>query len=296
MLNVLEKEDVVLFYKLYSRLLCFVNKQAKVLKSELLSPADFATLPFEGRAKVRDVLYNEKEYIDQFIKNQSAQELNSDELAIISSWKHFERGKFFIYKHFKKHSIFLPDSGNGKAFAVSGIFDPLEELFPHTPALVETVLLPFKDRIIYDGLVRGYSIHFGSGIRNDIKDTYEKAKHTFGLVTQLPFNEGSEGEKDDVEKLKFYMKNKSNRDQHWDEIIELSLKTKQLGDLFYQEMGKVNASYFSKQLKKAGIEKKWFGIIDNTVVASGVTKDQLQKNIAAVIPEDKADRVYIFKT
>ena len=92
------------------------------------------------------------------------------------------------------------------------------------------------------------------------------------------------------------MKNKSNRDHHWDEIIELSLKTKQLGDLFYQEMGKVNASYFSKQLKKVGLEKKWFGIIDNTVVASGVTKDQLQRNIAEVVPEDKADRVYIFKT
>ena len=296
MLNVLEKEDIALFYKLYSRLLCFVNKQAKVLQSELLSPDDFATLPLEGRAKVREVLYNQKEYIDHFIKNQSAQELNDDELAIISSWKHFEKGKFFIYKHFKKHSIFLPDSGNGKAFAVSGIFDPLEELFPHTPVLVETVLLPFKDRIIYDGLIREYSIHFGSGIRNDIKDTYEKAKHTFGLVTQLPFNEGSEGEKDDVEKLKFYMKNKNNRDQHWDEIIELSLKTKQLGDLFYQEMGKVNASYLSKKLKKIGLEKNWFGIIDNTVVASGVTKDQLQKNIAAVIPEDKTDRVYIFKT
>lgn len=294
--NVLEKKDIDLFYKLYSRLLCFVNKQAKVLQSKLLSPDDFITLPLEERAKVRDVLYNQKEYIDQFIKNQSAQELTSDELAIISSWKHFERGKFFIYKHFKKHSIFLPDSGKGKAFAVSGIFDPLEGMFPYPPVLVETVLLPFKDRIIYDGLIRGYSIHFGSGIRNGIKDAYEKAKHNFGLVTQLPLSERGEGEKDDIEKLKFYMKNKSNRDQHWDEIIELSLKTKQLGNLFYQEMGKVNASYFSKQLKKVGLEKTWFGIIDNTVIASGMTKDQLQKNIAAVVPEDKADRVYIFKT
>ena len=31
-------------------------------------------------------------------------------------------------------------------------------------------------------------------------------------------------------------------------------------------------------------------------IASGVTKDQLQRNIAEVVPEDKIDRVYIFKT
>lgn len=296
MANVLKKEDIDLFYKLYSRLLCFVNQQAKVLPSKLLSPTDFATLPLEERVKVRDVLYNQKEYIDQFLKTQSAEELNSEERAIISSWNHFEIGKFFIYKHFKNHSIFLSDSGKGKAFAVSGIFDPLEGMFPYPPVLVETVLLPFKDRIIYDGLMMGYSIHFGSGIRNGIKDTYEKAKHDFGIVTQLPSSLVSEEKKDDVEKLKFYMKNKSNRDHHWDEIIELSLKTKQLGDLFYQEMGKVNASYFSKQLKKVGLEKKWFGIIDNTVIASGVTKDQLQRNVAEVVPADKVDRVYVFKT
>jgi hypothetical protein len=294
--NVLEKEDIDLFYKLYSRLLCFVNKQVKIFESKLLSPNEFVTLPLEERVKIRDALYSQKEYIGQFIENENAQELNSDELAIINSWKHFEKGEFFIYKHLKKHSIFIDDSGNGKAFAVSGIFDPLEEMFPHPPVLVETVLIPFKDCIIYDGLIRGYSIHFGSGIRSGIRDSYEKAKHNFGLITQLPLNGGNQEKKDDIEKLKFYMKNKSNRDHHWDEIVELSLKNKQLGDLFYQEMGKVNASYFSKQLKRIGLEKKWFGIIDNTVVASGVTEDQLQKNITAIVPKDKVDRVYIFKT
>jgi hypothetical protein len=180
--------------------------------------------PLEERVKVRDVLYNKKEYIDQFLKTQSAEELSSEERAIISSWNHFEMGKFFIYKHCKNHSIFLSESGKGKAFAVSGIFDPLEEMFPYPPVFIATVLLPFKDRIIYDGLMMGYSIHFGYGIRNEIKNTYEKAKHNFGIVKQLPSSLVSREKKDNVEKLKFYMKNKNNRDHHWDEIIELSFK------------------------------------------------------------------------
>lgn len=296
MANVLEQEDIDLFYKLYSRLLCFVNKQAKILQSKLLSPNEFINLSLEERVKIRDVLYSQKEYIDQFIENENAQKLNSDELAIINSWKHFEKGNFFIYKHLKKHSIFINISGSEKAFAVSGIFDPLEEIFPYPPVFVEAVLIPFKDCIIYDGLIKGYSIHFGSGIRSNLRDSYEKAKHNFGLITQLSLNGENQEKKDDIEKLKFYMKNKSNRDSYWDEIVKLSLKNKQLGDLFYQEMGKVNASYLSKQLKRIGLEKKWFGIIDNTVVASGITEDQLQKNITSIVPKDKVDRVYIFKT
>jgi len=234
MSNVLEKNDIDLFYKLFAKLLCFVNKQAKVIQPETLSSDRFLTLPFEERIKIRDALYNRREYIDEFINNQSTQEFNSDELAILKSWKHFEKGKFFIYKHLKMHSIFLDDSGKGRAFAVSGIFDPLKEKFPHTPVLVEAVLIPFKDRIIYDGLIRGYSIHFGSGIRAGIKSSYEKAKHSFGLITRLPLNAGNEIEKSDVDQLRFYMKNKENRDRYWDKISELSLKNKQLKDLFYQ--------------------------------------------------------------
>jgi len=82
---------------------------------------DISGLPLEKKIKIRDALYNRREYIDEFINNQSTQEFNSDELAILKSWKHFEKGKFFIYKHLKMHSIFLDDSGKGRAFAVSGI-------------------------------------------------------------------------------------------------------------------------------------------------------------------------------
>lgn len=121
------------------------------------------------------------------MKSENAKEFNSEELAIIESWKHFIRGRFFIYKHLKKHSIFLDDSsGQEKAYAVSGLFDSIEAMFPAPPVLVETVLIPFKDRIIYDEFLMRYSIYFGSGIRNRLKDCYEEAKHHFGLITQLP--------------------------------------------------------------------------------------------------------------
>lgn len=50
----------------------------------------------------------------------------------------------------------------------------------------ETVLLPFKDRIVYDGLLSGYNISFGGGIKRMLNDSYRRAKERQGIVTSLP--------------------------------------------------------------------------------------------------------------
>jgi hypothetical protein len=290
--NILNKNDVDLFYKLYSRLLCFVNKQAKLIQPDTLSPEKLLHLPLEDRIKIRDVFFEKTDLIDAFSKSEFAQHLTQEEIALIESWKHFQKDKFFIYKHLKQYSIFLSET---KVFAVSGISDPLNEMFPYPPVLVEAILIPFQNRIIYDGLIRGYSVHFGSGFCSGMKSNYEKIKHNSGLITHLPLNEEAKQEKDDIENLKFYMKNRENREQYWDEICKLSSKSKPLKNLFHHEMGKIHAPHFSKQLKKLGIKEKWFGIIDDTIVASGATKKQLQTNLAEIVSSDYIERVYLFE-
>jgi hypothetical protein len=40
------------------------------------------------------------------------------------------------------------------------------------PTLLETTLLPFEGKIIYDSLLRGYNVYFGSGIRSSLNETY----------------------------------------------------------------------------------------------------------------------------
>jgi hypothetical protein len=54
------------------------------------------------------------------------------------------------------------------------------------PFLCKTILLPFKGQIIYDGLLSGYNITFGSGIRRRLKDSYNDAKKRQGIITSLP--------------------------------------------------------------------------------------------------------------
>src|SRR5271166_1976170 len=56
--------------------------------------------------------------------------------------------------------------------------------------MVKTTLLPFQGRIVYDGLVTGYNMTFGSGVRRRLNDSYKEAKERFGIVTSLPMQEG----------------------------------------------------------------------------------------------------------
>jgi hypothetical protein len=50
---------------------------------------------------------------------------------------------------------------------------------------VDAILLPFKGRIIYDGLLQGYNISFGSGYRSDLNYIYSVAKQKERIITSL---------------------------------------------------------------------------------------------------------------
>jgi hypothetical protein len=53
------------------------------------------------------------------------------------------------------------------------------------PVWVEAVLLPFKGRIIYDGLLISRNIMFGSGIRGNLNETYQAAKQAGNIIESL---------------------------------------------------------------------------------------------------------------
>jgi hypothetical protein len=70
---------------------------------------------------------------------------------------------------------------------VLGLIDGLEEVVPayDLPRMVDAVLLPFKGWIIYDGLLQGYNISFGGGIRSDLNHTYMTAKQKDRIITTM---------------------------------------------------------------------------------------------------------------
>ncbi len=289
----LSKEDVELFYKLYYSLLAYVNRKFDIIKG-INSPEDLRGCPIEEINKVTNILYRQPRLIDLFVAEEPSN-LSSDELSIISSWKNFVMGRFLIFRYLKKYTIFLDLSNTPKAYGVLALTFTFDEMLGQSlPIMVEAVLLPFKNKIIYDGILIPYRITFGSGIRHSFNDAYQEAKSRFGIITSLPFSP-ERAEQSDADKLRFYLRNKHNREMYWEEINRLVNKDPNLLTLYHQEMGKIHARIYGKRLHEIGLTKGWFAILEGTTIAGGATKEEVKKVVQRLLPPEKEKFVYIFR-
>jgi len=166
----------------------FVNRRLQVISSQLSTPEAFADLPSEARVEIRDALNANLELIEEFVAENPAH-LPDDELDIVRSWRHLVAGQFYVLRELKKHTVFLTANSEAVAYGVLALSQPFEELIgPNLPTLTQTVLLPFKGVIVYDGLLVGYNISFGPGIRRRLNSEYKEAKASHGIVTSLPMS------------------------------------------------------------------------------------------------------------
>ena len=113
--------------------------------------------------------------------------LSDDELDIVLSWRHQVAGTFYVFRQLKNYMVFLSSGDPPIAYGVVALSEPFEDVIgPYLPRMIETVLMPFKGKIVYDGLLSGYNISFGGGIKRMLNDSYRQAKEGAGIVTSLP--------------------------------------------------------------------------------------------------------------
>jgi Domain of unknown function (DUF6398) len=185
----LEPQDVELFFRLHRTLMFFVNQRLKVVPDDIASPDAFAALPPQVRLKVRDALNAHVDLIESFVGENPAN-LSDDELDIVRSWRHLVAGKFYVFRELKKYTVFLTTTDPAIAYGVLALSQPFEDLIgPYLPVLTQTVLLPFKGVIVYDGLMSSYNISFGPGIRRSLNESFKEAKARHGIVTSLPMSD-----------------------------------------------------------------------------------------------------------
>jgi len=243
--------------------------------------------------KLKDILYDKLELIDSFIKDNH-NDLSAPDREIVSSWKNFVVGRFYIVRHLKNYTIFLDENEPPKAYGVLGIITPLEDMIgSNLPRMVKATLLPFENRIIYDGTIFPYNILFGSGTRRRINDSYSQAK-SLGIITTLPFN--SEGIKsDDSDILRGYLKTEYSRNEHHEEIWEIISKNPDLMVVYCKEMGRVHARTYKKRLREADVVEGWFALIDGIIIAGGKTQKEVERIMKSLLPPEKIKHVYIFQ-
>jgi hypothetical protein len=178
--------DANLFFRLHRTLMFFVNQRLRVIADEPATPEEFSGLPPPVRLNVRDALVNRPELIESFVE-VNPHHLSPEELNIVRTWRHLVAGKFYVFRELKKYTVFLSADKPPIAYGVLALSQPFEEVIgPYLPVMVQAVLLPFKDQIVYDGLLTSYSISFGPGIRRLLTDEFGEAKVRHGIVTSLP--------------------------------------------------------------------------------------------------------------
>ncbi|MDR1654350.1 MAG: hypothetical protein LBR96_00020, partial [Treponema sp.] len=73
-----------------------------------------------------------------------------------------------------------------KLYAVKGMTASIAEAMGRRlPVMVDTVLLPFNNKIIYDSFMASYDVSFGKNIISSFDEEYNEAKEKYGIISTL---------------------------------------------------------------------------------------------------------------
>lgn len=182
----LSPEDAELFFALWFPLLDYVNTQEQVNPQLKKVERNAPGMTLQVLNDIAAALWNKIELLDSYLDSHA--ELPEEHRRILSGFRRFVRGNFLIERHLKKGSVFISyNKNNENVYSVIGIHSPLDELFPSyvLPQMIETSLLPWRDKIITDGLISGFRVSFGPGARSSFKEQYLEAKRAGNIITSL---------------------------------------------------------------------------------------------------------------
>lgn len=178
----LDENDTALFYDIYLALLEYTNKKYKIVKG-LKKIYHRSHLEPEKMTKIRNFLFEHRNIIDDFIKKNPFQ-FDEEKLALIKDFKYAVKGMGIIIKYEADYTVISMQDDN--FYAILGLTTNIDEVIPNEqlPYPVQITLLPWRNKIIYDGLLESYAIQVGKNMKKMIAE--ELANHH--LITSIkPF-------------------------------------------------------------------------------------------------------------
>lgn len=284
------------FLELYGHLLAYVNTEYDEVAGietyeDLCEREDTELRPIRNRLYEADT----EQLIADFVAENPVG-LNDDELETVEQWTDYAFGEFVVVRHLEKYAVFLDWEEPPQAFGVKAARHPFDAYWDEgsLPLLVsQAALLPFKGAIVTDGWMAIQPIVFGGSISTDIDDAYEEAKHRFGIIETLPASD-EEDETSDAEQLRFYMKNKRNRERYAGEIEALKTESAELERIYHEELGKAHARSLGRELRELNLNEAYVAIYDERIIASGTTEEQVQHILNEIMPAGKETHPYIY--
>lgn len=182
----LKPEELREFREVQQLIMHFVNQRLRIRSIRFNDPADFFDFPIEQQALVRNALMKNLDLIDAFISEKRS-ELTDKQISIVSDWKYGIRGRFVVYRRLTNDTVFLSRWKPTIAYGVRELSRPIESVIGQPlPSLVKTVLLPYKDSIVTDGIILSYPMKYGPEGRGGLNEEYRSAKERYGIVRSIP--------------------------------------------------------------------------------------------------------------
>jgi hypothetical protein len=180
----LTEAECTLFFNLYHPLLLFINQQYQII-ADVFTLDGLRKKSSEHLKSLRTVLINQPSLFDLFISTNPFHFL-PHELEMINSWKKWLVGRFFIFRETNYYTVFLSNIRPIRAYAVMALNAQFSKIFAEPlPVYVETALLPFKDKIITDGIFSRFRLEFGGGFIRNLQKSYLEAIDNEGIITSL---------------------------------------------------------------------------------------------------------------
>jgi hypothetical protein len=180
----LSQSECALFYETWYGLMGFINDKMKILDVRI-RPVYPNPIRDEQIYKIREKLWENPSLIDKYL---AAEKLSPEKAGLLKSWRdHHKKGMFFLLEYTPEYAVILVpgNDGDDRLYGVKGMTNSLAGVMRRRlPVQLETVLLPFRDKIIYDSFINTMAIHLGEGILKAIGEWRKKAA-THELITKM---------------------------------------------------------------------------------------------------------------
>ncbi len=180
----LSSEECHEFYETWYGLMGFINEKLNVVDANIKAqyPNDVSD---EIIHKVREVLWENPELIDEYISETN---LDKEKVDVLKLWKtNHKKGMFILLEYKQDYAVALApnEQGEDRLYGIKGISNSISTVLRRPlPLTIETVILPFKGKIIYDSFMIPMPVTYGKGARAAFKEMYDNAiKH--GIIKNL---------------------------------------------------------------------------------------------------------------
>ena len=149
------------------------NNINKIYKQEGLNARDLKS--------INDYLFDNKQILDEFVED-NCYKFNKEELDIVSGYKTAIKGDNLVVVGYERDYTKILSS-DGKIYMVKGVRDNIDKVLKNfeLPVIINTTLLMFKDKIIYNGFISSYQINIGNDIKKLIIKDSDKAIEYYHL-------------------------------------------------------------------------------------------------------------------